>query len=223
MPQAPGMQIHSRLGEEGGSVEIIGKGSGHITHGIAIGLSRFPTISLWVFRKALGHCSDVGLLVGWGAGRQLDGFLNGFVRSLETIVAGGIVVVRTNCFCDPPERHREFRIEFCCPLERTGGLVVIEGVDQTQSLVEELLGLHILGRNRMMKLAQAGHQRSRFGCGRMSGMLRYCERATSYDKQDGARLHHRNDPPLLFWLKVPTLRSERQGNEPHESVTRAAE
>ena len=79
----------------------------------------------------------------------------------KALIAGGIVVVRPHGFGHPPVRHGQLGIELGGAFKRARGLVVIEGVDQAQSLIEELLCLRILGADRMMQVSQSGHQRGR--------------------------------------------------------------
>ena len=118
------------------------------------------------------------------------------MRVLKAFVAGGIVVVRAHRLGDSPVGDRKFGVEFGGALEGTRGLVVIEGIDQAQALVEELLGLDILGRNGVMKIAQTRHQCGGFGWRRMCRvLLRYYERGTENHKQDGAHLPHWQKPP----------------------------
>ena len=75
----------------------------------------------------------------------------------ETIIAGRIVVVRTNRFGHTPIRHRQLGIEFRGMAEGACCLIVIEGVDESQSLIKEFLRLGIAGRDGMVQIAQAGH------------------------------------------------------------------
>ena len=88
----------------------------------------------------------------------------------EPVFAGGIVVVRTNRLRNSPVRHCQLGIKLGSTLERTSRFVMIEGVDQPQALIEELLRLRILCRNRVMQIAQARHQRGRLGL-RRHGMV----------------------------------------------------
>ena len=79
----------------------------------------------------------------------------------EALVAGGIVVVRSHGFSHAPVGHGELGIEIGGALKRTGRFIVVEGVDQAQSLIEELLCLRIPGGDGMMQVSQSGHQRGR--------------------------------------------------------------
>ena len=79
----------------------------------------------------------------------------------KALIAGGIVVVRSHRFSHSPIRHGQLGIELGGAFERARGLVVIEGVDQAQSLIEELLRLRIPGGDGMMQVSQSGHQRGR--------------------------------------------------------------
>src|SRR5208282_583906 len=78
--------------------------------------------------------------------------------ALVPVRIGRIVVVRSNCLSNAPVRHRQLWIKFCGMLKRTRRLVVIEGVNESQALIEELLSLRVLRGNRMMQVPQAGYQ-----------------------------------------------------------------
>ena len=71
----------------------------------------------------------------------------------EALVAGGIVVVRAYRFSHSPVRHGQLGIELGGALKGTRGLIVVEGVNLAQALIEKLLRLRILGRDRMMQVA----------------------------------------------------------------------
>ena len=67
------------------------------------------------------------------------------------------IVIGTQRQRDAPPCHGQFRIELGRALKRSPRFVVIESVDEVQSLIEKLLGLAIFGRNRMMNIAQTGN------------------------------------------------------------------
>ncbi len=67
------------------------------------------------------------------------------MRLFEAVLAGGIVVVRSYRFRNSPISDCEFGIEFSRTLERACRLIMIEIVNQTQSLIEELLRFGIAG------------------------------------------------------------------------------
>jgi hypothetical protein len=72
---------------------------------------------------------------------------------------------------------------------------MVEGIDQAQSLVEELLGLWIAGRNRVVPIAQPSHQARRL-LGMVSGMILsdYYSRR-QHTNEHGNPTTHRGDPP----------------------------
>ena len=165
MPESPGMQVHAGLGEERGGVEVVGKIGGDLPHGVVIVLGGFLQIGIRIGGKALRHRLNVGLLAGRGSGRQIDRFLHRVMRVLETVRVGGIVVVRSDRLGDAPVGHRQLGIEFGGMLKRARGLVVIEAIDEAQSLIEELLRLRIVRGDRVMKIAQSGDQRDGMSLG----------------------------------------------------------
>ena len=130
VPQAPGMQVHSRFREERRGIEIVGKILHYFAHGIAIIFGGFATVGFWIGREALRHRLDVGLLVGRRAGREIHRFLDGIVGRLEAFVTGGIVVVGPNGFGNAPIRDGQFLIKIGSALEGTGRLIMIEGINE---------------------------------------------------------------------------------------------
>ena len=130
VPQAPGMQVHSRFREERRGIEIVRKILHYFAHGIAIIFGGFATVGFWIGREALRHRLDVGLLVGRRAGREIHRFLDGIVGRLEAFVTGGIVVVGANGFGNAPVRDGQFLIKIGSALEGTGRLIMIEGINE---------------------------------------------------------------------------------------------
>ncbi len=65
------------------------------------------------------------------------------------------VVIWAQRQSDAPVRHRQFWIELRGTRERPPRFVVVESINQLQSLIEKLLGLLVLSRNRMMYFAKA--------------------------------------------------------------------
>ena len=139
MPQAPRVQIHAGFGKQGGGVEIVGVILRNFAHGVVIVFGGFLQIGLGIGGKALGHGGNVGAFGLGGIGAEVDRFLDRFVRLLETVFTGGIVVVGANGLGDAPVGHGEFGIEFGGLLEGARGFIVVEGVDQAESLIEEFL------------------------------------------------------------------------------------
>jgi hypothetical protein len=84
---------------------------------------------------------NVAALGVGGVCAQVDRLLNRFVRLLEAVFAGRIVVVRDHRFRNSPVSHRQLRIEFRRLLKRARRLVMVERVNQAQSLIEKLPAL----------------------------------------------------------------------------------
>ena len=63
MPQAPGMKIHSRFGEESSGVEVIREFLCNFAHGIVISLGSLSAVGVSA-GKAQRHSLDVGLFDG---------------------------------------------------------------------------------------------------------------------------------------------------------------
>ena len=172
-PESPGMEVHSGFGEERGGIEIVGEALHHVAHGIAILFQGSAQIRFGIGGKALGQRVDVGLVALGSVGGERLRFRDGFVRLDKTVFAGRIVVIRADGFGDAPICHGEFGIEVGGALEGARGLVVIEGVNLPQALIEEGLRLRVLGGDRVMPVAVAGHERGGFcfGGGGVVGML----------------------------------------------------
>jgi hypothetical protein len=93
-------------------------------------------------------------------------------------------------------------------LKGTRRFVVIEAVDKAQSLVKELLRLRIVRGNRVMEIAQPGHERHRtgFGVGRGVGsvVLRCHGQAEKYCAHNGSQNFH-----LVILLNVVLVQVAR--------------
>ena len=63
----------------------------------------------------------------------------------ETVVARGIVVVGSYGLGNSPIGHGQFGVKIRGTLKRARRFIVVESVDLTQSLIEELLGLRVVG------------------------------------------------------------------------------
>src|SRR5690349_12161250 len=95
------------------------------------------------------------------------------MRLLETVVAGRVVVIRTDGLRHTPVCNRQVRVEFGGALKRASGLVVIESVDQSESLIEKLLRFRIVGRYGMMQVPDPLHQRHWLACLMVYVLLSY--------------------------------------------------
>jgi len=94
------MQIHAGLGKERSRIKIVRISFHDLPHCVVIALGRFSQVGFRISRKAQSHGRDVGLLAGRSAGAQIAALLNCFVRLLEAILAGGIVVVGSDSLGD---------------------------------------------------------------------------------------------------------------------------
>ena len=128
-------------------------------------------IGLGIGGKAFGKRGDVCLVTFRSIGCECLRFLDGGVGLRKTVFAGGIVIIGADSFGDAPIGHGQFGIEVGGTLEGARGFVMIEGVDEPQALIEKCLCLRVLGGDRVMPIAVAGHERSGF-CFSGSGVLR---------------------------------------------------
>jgi hypothetical protein len=161
MPQSPRMQVHPRLREQRRRIQIVGIVLHHLAHRVPIFFRGLPQIGLRIRRKAFRHRQNIAAFRVGGIATQVHRLLNRIMRPLEAVCARRIVVVRSHRLRNSPVRHRQFRIECRRFLKRARRLVMVERVDQAQSLIEKPLRFRVLRRNRMMQIAQARHHRDR--------------------------------------------------------------
>ena len=155
------MQVHPRFREQRSRIGIVGIFLHHFPHRVTIIFRSLSPVSLWVRRKAFRHRENVVAFGIGGIATQLHRLLNRLVRLLEAVFARRIVVVRTDRLRHPPVSHRQLRIERRRFLKRARRLVMVERVNQPQSLIEKPLCPCVLSRNRMVQIAQARHHRDR--------------------------------------------------------------
>ena len=198
-PESPGMQVHSGFGEQRGGIKIVGEALHHVAHGIAILFRGGAQIGFRIGRKALSQCGDVGLVALGSIGAERLRFLDGGVGLRKTVFAGGIVIIGAHRFGDAPIRHGEFGIELGGTPERAHGFVVIESVDEPQALIEKCLRWRVLGGDRVMPIAVAGHQRRGFcfwGSGVLGMLLREngdAQRRRNGQQDQDAAMHGTSD------------------------------
>src|SRR5579864_1661811 len=127
---------------------------------------------------------------------------------LKAVGIRGIVVVGADRLGYAPIRHGESWIEFCGMLERACCFIVIECVNEAQSLIEELLRLGIVRRHGMMQIAEAGDESDGVGrtvCGMILRGRKDAQQSTA--KHVGQNFHLRD---LLVFLASPN-RTEQCG------------
>ena len=117
MPKLPGMQVHASFREERCRIQIVGIVLHQITHRIAIIFCGLLKIGLRASGEALSQGVNVCALAGRRFFGQRLSFRNGVMRLLETILAGGIVVVWSDRLRHSPVRHRQRGIKFRCTLK----------------------------------------------------------------------------------------------------------
>jgi hypothetical protein len=165
-PELPGAQIHHRLGRERRHVQVVRKASGGFAH--CAGERRIERL---LAVRPGGRNGGVAFL------KRLDQRLldracirgeperlpRSLMGGLRAVGQGGQVDVGPERIADSPPTHCTARIEPCGVLEGSLRLIVVEGPDQAQALVEVLLRL---GRGRCdlaMELAEVVEERGRFG------------------------------------------------------------
>src|SRR5207245_1564399 len=100
---------------------------------------------------------------------QGEGFLDGGVGGFELGLLGVEVVIGTDGQGHAPVSHGELGVQLGGLLEGAVGLVVVEGEDEPQPLVEELLGLGVLGGDGVVGGAQTIEQDGGFLGGAVLG------------------------------------------------------
>ena len=119
-------------------------------------------------------------------------------RTPDGVVGGDLALgvnvevdVRPQRVGDAPVGHRQVRVEVSRALERAHGLVVVEGIDEAQPLVEKLLRLGALRRDRVTERAHAFDERRLILVSHRM-LLVLCQRRATRQKQreeKGRELH----------------------------------
>src|ERR1700730_12322644 len=122
---------------------------------------------------------------------------------------GRIVIIRSHRLGHTPVRHGQPGIEFGGMLKRARRLVVIESVDEPQTLIEELLRLRIFGGDRMVKIAQSGHQRDGTGLSMGGMILGRSEQAREHPAHHNCQRFHLVDPPVSIFPTKPSQAPEK--------------
>ena len=104
---------------------------------------------------------DVGLIALRCVRRKIDRLLHRVVSLLVSLGIGGIVIVWSYRFRNAPVRHRQPRIKFSRMLKRTCRFVVVKCINETQTLIEELLRLRVMRGNRMVRISDSSDQLDR--------------------------------------------------------------
>src|SRR6266404_7556374 len=118
-------------------------------------------IHLWIVGIADHQGVDVGpLRLGRGF-FQCHGTLDGIIAGALTLRINRQIVIWSEGQRDAPMRHGKSGIQLRRAHERTPGFVVIKPVNEVQSLIEKLLRLLVLCRNRMVNVAETRNQSDR--------------------------------------------------------------
>src|SRR5258708_38644805 len=117
------------------------------------------------------------------------------MRVLVSSGISGIVIVRSYRFGDTPIRHGKFGIEFGGMLKRTCCFVVIEGIDESQPLIEKLLCLRVLRRNRVMQISQTSYQHDGSGLSMRRMILALSCQARQKAEEKPRQNFHLVNPP----------------------------
>jgi hypothetical protein len=188
LPQLPRVQIHQALGVQRGGVEIVRVYLDHIGHRVRVIDRQGFQVGFRVVRVALHQRIDVGALVGRRVGGERFRALRFFIGRELALGIDIEVDVGSECERDTPVRHRRRRVELGGAAERSDRFVVIETVDERQSLIEELLRVGTFGRDRMMKAAHTRHERRLLWLAdTMAMLLRSCRRESA-EKEKGCHL-----------------------------------
>ena len=197
LPVVPGLGIHHRLGVEGPGVEVVRVGPPEFAHGLGEGFVEAMAVGLAVGVVAGGEGLDPGPLPGAGLGLQGPGPAQRLPGRRDRVRRHRQVDVRPEREGDAPPAHGAVRIQPGGLAERADRLGVIEAEHQVDALVEEHLGLRVLGRDRVLVDPQALEHR-RPGLVRLAGVdLRHrrhghlAHAGHGLVRQDRARGQHR--------------------------------
>ncbi len=161
-PVVPGLGVHHRLGVEGPGVEVVRVGLPELAHRLGPRLVQRMAVGLRVGRIAGRQRLDPGPLLGAGLGLQRLRLLQRRPGRRDGVVRHRQVDVGPERLGDAPPAHRAVRIEPGGLAERADRLGVVEAEQQVDPLVEEQLRLRVLGRDRVMVVAQPlEHRRAR--------------------------------------------------------------
>jgi hypothetical protein len=157
-PQGPGMKVHHALGVDRRGIEVVRILFGDLAHRVfESDLQRFE-IGFRVERVAVGQRENISPFVGRGVTGEADGQLRFFVSRRFAFGVDVDVDVRPKGIAYAPVSHRQVRVECQRAFEGADGGVVVEPVDETQALVEEVLGHRVRGGDRVMPLANFGEE-----------------------------------------------------------------
>src|SRR5262249_2678469 len=120
-----------------------------------------------------GQSTDIRLFHFRSASRKSERFLDGFVPNSFPLLVDFQIVIRSHRQGDTPHWHRRLRVEFGSVQKGTKGLLMIEGVNQHQALVEESLGFSAVGSDRVVAVAQTWQNPWRPARGPHCMFLRY--------------------------------------------------
>ena len=140
LPEVPRPEVHERVGEQRGGVEVVGEALRHLAHGVGVRAVERGAVGGRRDRVPLRESLDGRSLAVRDAARQDHGPLDGREGGLLPLGIGRAVVVRAVGQCDAPVAHRALRVEPGRLSERALGLDVVEGVHESQTLVEVGLG-----------------------------------------------------------------------------------
>jgi hypothetical protein len=110
-PEVPGPQVHHRIGEEGGDLEVVRELPGGLAHRVGVGAVELGALGRGIGRVALGDGLDHGPLRRLDIRRAAHGLLRGGRGLLFAVGVGGMVVVGALGDGDPPEAHRAGRVQ----------------------------------------------------------------------------------------------------------------
>ncbi len=163
-PQAPRAEIHERVGQERGRVEVVRELPRDIAHGIRVGaVERRPAGAGGRGVPGRQRGDQCPLALGRGRRGQRARLIDRGERPKLALRVGRAVVVRAVRQRHAPRAHRARRIEAGGLAESGLGLVVVEAVDEPQTLVEEGLRPRRRGGDGAMVATQVVEERGRDG------------------------------------------------------------
>ncbi len=147
-PEVPRAQVGQGLGEEGADVGVLRVGLPDRPHRVGVGLLEGLAVLGLRPGVARGERLDEGSLDGARGGGEGLRLGQGLPRRLRAILGhDGVVDVGAVRDRDAPEGHRALRVELARAAEGADRLVVVEGVQEREALVEVALRLGRDGRD----------------------------------------------------------------------------
>ena len=159
LPQVPGTQIHERFCKQRGSIGILGELLRHRSHGLRIGLIESFALGPLPAHVPCDQRVDVGLLPGSGAVCHSPSLLDHLDGAMFVFLLHHTINVGAERQRNSPIGHGRLRILLGRSFKRSDRFFVVEGIDESEPLIEIALGLFRCGGDGMVEGTQIVEKR----------------------------------------------------------------